>query len=452
MREVAASLFLAMLAGCGLVLDLDPDAPVPAADAGLVDAHPGDGSTAIDGATPVDAAPADAGLDAAPVPPETCGGLSCFQDDFPEADRNPVWREYVYPPEITGGSAVQAGGVVTITPGTGVEYGGHGYVSWYAYDARSDRASVQVTRVADAPAQTYFGLRYDDEAALMIHHHGTMILVHIVGETPVVRHDVAFMVADQPWWQVRGEGGRLYFEAAADGSDFVTLFDIAAPHWLGAAHIELGVNVQTETTEPMSADFDELNLDPGRVRTPNCPAGAPMDGFEDAAIDPYLWATSSELGLEGCTVTEGSGVMTLSGVSTMDDPCGAFTRHAYDLSSGVFVQRAAGFAARSLVFGILDAAERHAILGCYDGLLHYSMPEGGITSSGPCPEEPYWRLALVGDQIELSVAETVGSWRTVASAPRGMLDTTAVRPFFVLEPSEVPGAAMSVSVESFNLP
>ena len=436
--------------GCGLILNFGGDAPGSGSDAGLVDASDDAGGPRDAGVADV-AASTDAGndFDAALVRPDPCGGLSCLSDDFSGAILDPVWGTYVVPGTATGGSVTQSGDLLTITTPSGITNAGRGIVSRHSYDARSDRVTVRVVSTAAAPGQTILLLRYSpDDWAGMVFQSGTLIFASFEAGVVADRNDISFMPDDQPWWQLRGEGGRLYFEVSSTGTDFVTLWDIAAPPWLAAAGVELGVNAQGAVAGS-SAQFDDLSSDPVRVATPHCPIDQPTDDFDDAQLDPYLWVDGSDA---SCTVTEASGVLTLSGLSTRSNPCSFLTRHAYDLRFGVYVQRAATSPAHALVFGVRDAAGASVVAGCSSDVLYLGAPGAAPGSAGDCPTERYWRLAHVRDRVELSVADAVGSFRTVASVPAGTLRWDAVHFGASLEPAEAMGGATEVSIESVNLP
>ncbi len=434
---------LLLAAGCGLVLDLDargvaggggPDGS--AADAGTIDG---------DATPPPDAARADAAdIDAGPIPTPPCGGPSALRDGFEDDARSPYWQVEDRPGH---GVTEQSGGRLRTSVAEGVAPSWAGYTSSFAYDARDDRAAVEVVRVDESPTVTTFFALLHDEAnyAMIVHAGGSFAgVVYEGGAATSFGVSRRFDLGMHRWWQLRGDRARgvVVFEVSPDATAWMPIHEAPAPRWLEAVHVGLGVFTMAATTSPDRAEMDNLNLDPGHPVTGYCPADTFSDAFDGTGpgVDPLRWFVP-----EACGVSRGSGAVSITGVLPTGDPCGILTRHGYDLAAApATVRLAPGSEPGDLVFGVTDAAGNAAWAACDGGLLHLVSP--GSTTTGTCPTERVWRLQLLGAALLMSVSDDGVAYHEQARVALGGLDPTALR----VGIGAAPGT--TVSVAGYNVP
>lgn len=424
-------------AGCGLVLDVDPrDAPRDGGGGG-----PGDGAAETDGRVrsdgsvmPVDATTADG--DVVPVP--TCGGPSALFDAFDEP--SPYWVR-------TDEGTIEVAGTLRLTPAGGAATRA-GIYSSFAYDARNDRANAQVLHVVPAAGvSTFLALIYDEANFTGIAHEGGNLTGYVVhgGAARSVSVPRPYDATSDRWWQVRGDRGSIVFETSPDGTTWTELHRAAAPYWLESVHVGIAAQTAASPSSFESAEFDNFNLDPGRVHTSYCPPGDLMDGFDTAgpSVDALHWYTT-----DGCSIVEGGGVLDLAGTGAPSPVCGIYTRHGYDLRSGeAWAHRAPTSTADHLVLGIGDAAGAWAWAACVFPGLHLEAP-AGMAEGGSCPAPTVWRFGVTDETLAFTVSDSPTDFGTTFTVSTTGLDTKAMR--VAIGVHAAGGATGTVQVTGYN--
>lgn len=436
MRRWSFVSFLAsgtLLAGCGLVLDLEPQPAdpdggaiqrldgAPAPDASAADAGGGDAGDAGDSSDA--GGPSDAG--ACPHPPapwtEACGGPTALIDDFTDGVDPERWgRSFGLDPSTAGGPD----GLVVAPDANGSLI----LASSFAIDLRDDWVAVEVPQPAEgAGASTVLGLRFE--------HLGEAVVVRMAFRDGQLRLSVRssgslsfgtsvdYDPSADRWWRIREASGSLFFETSADGGCWRPRAETAAPPFVAHLWVELGVNSGVAgVTAP--AIFGGVNHDPLRGAEPWCEASSFADDFEDGFVAPG-WFSSHPT----CDASEREGqLQIIAGAGAI---CEVHTRTAYSLVGQTVTFRFESVTTvntgASLVTWLRDGGGDFLAVG-FDGIdLQIATSDGGMITSSfiGWPVEVGFSAAT-GSTVSVRAENALGEFQDITDIPTPGLDTTAV--------------------------
>jgi hypothetical protein len=373
-RRLYPVVALALLSGCGF------DGRFESGYQCGVDDWCPPGQICVDGICTGDpSAPPDAEqalLDGSPVPPDAepgaprCGTLTLLQDDFEDTSIGILWDIF----EETGASVSMNAGeaVVALAGGTADVWADFHSDAYYDFTdgvldvevlgVGGDFTVVEVNAYGQGLAQIYVA---------------TGVLTTAVLETadPGVRTQIPYQAAEHRYWRLRESEGTLYFEVSANRSAWTELHSEPMPFPKEHVRAFLAAGGQL-AAGPSEARFGDVNLSApdGLV---HCPASELIDAFDTGATGP-IWSSYSDA---GCTVVEGSNVLTLTYDGLGTDYCGIDGNHRFDLRGSSVV---------------IDAADAP------DGTNFYAYFQVGLS------EDDTTRLEIERDGDRLDIEQLVG--------------------------------------------
>jgi len=128
-------------------------------------------------------------------------------------------------------------------------------------DLRGGRILVEIPQMVDTETDTQsvsMSIRtLDDDLATLRQQSGKLLWLK-TGETQV--GSISYSPTMHRWWQIREDGGTIYWESSVDGVSFVELGRIAS--FAGLDRTNVSLRVYGLTTLPGTASFDNFNLPP----------------------------------------------------------------------------------------------------------------------------------------------------------------------------------------------
>ena len=477
--------------GCGLSLDADPPDPQAVRAgrdgglSGVIDGATADGSLAFDGsewmdgagppddaateyldgmvvavdgsggnadAAPLDGAGPDGGAveagvtdggaaDAGMTIPVLCGGPTTLQDDFADANIDPLW--------VAEGATAESGGVLRL----GVDPAGDTsrYSSKFAVDARE--ASVAVELVAPAAgtvaaSQAYLALvGRDPGIGIYFIQTPTDLIARSNVPGYLTTGSVAFDSAIHRWLRIRENMGMVHWEASPNGMDWRTLHSFRSPPMMISATMELGGSPSASLA---NVGFDNFNFDaPRRARAVFCAAHTFSDTFATGPLEPR-WQVST---VRGCEVGIGTGAGQVRFVlgAGVTASCSLDTRAAYDLrgdTATIAVPLITDYTdVMSFRFHVVDRHGQGAVVGFQGGMMFTDGP-GGITNF-PYDGIVYWRFRGDGGVLRFEGSRDGATW-TTSMTLAGTVDLSAVSIGFGLQSTNPMLRSIGVGVLQYN--
>ena len=183
----------------------------------------------------------------------TCGKSGSVSDNFDANVFAGFWRE----PSMN--AVVQnVGGQVVVTLSSPAPAGAFGELqSVQPVDLASSHVFVKVTQATNTSsrARTFLRLRGDETHWLAIVEDDGMLHAEVGGA--VVGTPVAYDNVQQRWWQIREQGGTVYFETSVDGATWMPRATTQTT--FTSVSIELGADAPIGESSPGSAQLDDLN-------------------------------------------------------------------------------------------------------------------------------------------------------------------------------------------------
>lgn len=196
-------------------------------------------------------------------PPDfaTCGKSGNVVDNFDSNVLQPFWRT------PSSGAVVQnVGGQIVVMFSTPTAAGASGELqSAQPVDLSSSHVFVKVTSTTNTASHARTFLRLRGEHTLAIVEQDGMLKAEL--DDAVVGTAIAYDNVQQRWWQIREQGGTIYFETSPDGATWT--MRASTPATFTSVLIELGADTPMIESSPGAAQLDDLNGG-GPVAGPSC--------------------------------------------------------------------------------------------------------------------------------------------------------------------------------------
>jgi len=382
-----------------------------------------------------------------------CGRPSAIRDNFDDVEIGPQWQVVA----DQDGDVIQQAGALVVAPAPASGSVGWSFViSSYAVNFDQDLVRVEVLEMVDTAtdASGFMSLELDSGNWVGFEQRaGDLVaLIHIDGQRSVVA-SVPYSPDAHRWWQLREEGGSVYWETSADGKIWEEGGSKPTPGFAPFVRILLGAANSTSVNTPGQVRFDNLN--PSRT-APWCPALQLDDDFADDHEGPQ-WSASYVLG--GCTKDEAGGNAAFALDGSGNSECAYRSATGYDLtgdsitvnvpaitsfysSMSVFL-RASNYLGQKLEMGFWGSNQIHA--GAFDN--NTTLYEGWFAYDPDVDE--WWRIRESGGQILFETGSDNGTWVT-----RHSIDTPfavdAMQVGFGVASWAALGGSVGIGVPSYN--
>jgi hypothetical protein len=381
--------------------------------------------------------------------PATCNAITRFGDDFNDSgDVGNMWDGAYADP---GTSYAETGGelVLTLAPNAGAAFAA--YQTTRFYDLRGQRITTEVTQLANAGAETAFGIRAQPGTHLSMEvRNGVVEVAQTISGTRTSLAQQPYDAA-QRYWAIEEHAGQIQLLLSSDGVAFTPVYEGPEPFDVSLVSPMLYAGTDTSIASPGSAHFNSYN---GGVSAPGgaCPMSTLVDTF-DGTTTGNLWGGSFTDTC--CTQTVSGGWLTMA-TSGASGYAGHVSSAGYDLRGGAIIADlaagpAAGSAYYTTLFARLDAAnhlgvEVHATTIAIYGHI------GGVTLSMPMPRNAasHVRLREAGGALYFDASADRATWTTLYQlADPFRLDDLIVSIESALDAA---GTGDSVSWDAIGLP
>jgi hypothetical protein len=398
----------------------------------------GDGRCYRAGAAIPDAAVAP---DAAALP--TCGKTLLLHDDFADGLRGGLWNRAFETAPVTSEAAGQLAFAVPAGESAA-------YLSWPEYDLRESRVRVEVLLArADPGGEVHLGVDVRTPAGPGIEARlavaaGELRALADRGSGDELLMAVPYQPAQHRFWQLREQGGALFWETSVDGTSFQPLASRSTFFPAGAVAISLGAAAAVTGTGSAEARFDNLN--DSAPAGEHCSLAALGSDFPAGAVP--VWA---ELGEQaGCRfVADGAGArFRFTGAGR----CALRSRAPVRFTGGALaidlIQPLATTQPGqvSLSLATLGGAQVIALQRGGELLLRVTAAGGGAPAETAAAYDPtlhrFLRLREMAGMVVLEGSSDGASFGAVASMPHGL----GGEPVEVELATETPGVASQTDV------
>ncbi len=425
-----------------------PGAPERADDGRVVVDTPPRSERPLDLSPELDAFP----LDALPLDPKAaCGRPSVLVDALDDGTPAAGW--VVEAP--AGTSAVEGAGGLILTPDPN-KASTVAYRSRHAVNLAGDRIRVQVTQMppTTSGAGGTLGAEQGSKYLRLVQQNGQLIAIANPGG---ILKSVTYDPVKHRWWQLRSEGGKVFFETSPEGKGWSSLADTPAPAFASWATMILAATSNTGGTTG-KVGFASFNA--GRPPADWCKADTFQDLFNGTA--PGLaWSTAQS---GACTVGEGGGSASFSMSGAGTSLCSYETRAGFDLIGSwarIYVPVISLFYPPVEVFLLAEDAAGSgvelAFVGKGSGVFRSRTWSKG-SASNPVevayqPTHEWWRARESAGTLLLETAPaSSGSWtirHSLTAASLG-LDARAVHVSFGVRTTASMGGAVPIGVPQYN--
>jgi hypothetical protein len=211
-----------------------------------------------------------------------CGTPELTADDFDDAEPSTMWWTWADPGATIG--ETNGAAVITLAEQTA---GWSGFTSKFRYDLRDTRFFLEVPVVPN-PATSALGAMtviFDGSSYVqLLARAGKIEATQTIAGTWSQRYFGNYDPLAHRWWQIREEGGTLYWEVSPDGQEFTALASepTAALFPMDLVRLELSAYTQGSEVSPGEVHFDNL-MGGGPPATGWCAPFALTDDFSGAA-------------------------------------------------------------------------------------------------------------------------------------------------------------------------
>jgi hypothetical protein len=203
----------------------------------------------------------DAGIQDAAVPDAlACDPNALLADTFTEATAAPRWADF------GAGGAVAAtvlGRLRVTLPQVGSTMAYAGFVTQGAYSLRDHRLSIEVpTMVATTGhAQAVVQLLHTEGAVtekVGILQQNGLLYFFVDSPASTFNQTVPYSATAQRFWQLREQGGNLFYETSPDGVTWTPQISTVTPFDVSQVRIELSAGIFQPEIAPGFAEYDNL--------------------------------------------------------------------------------------------------------------------------------------------------------------------------------------------------
>jgi hypothetical protein len=203
----------------------------------------------------------DAMIDGATNAVMFCGKASTIGDNFDDPAIAMIWDD---PTTYGGGLISELGGRVVARPAASGGSSGAEYNSRGVYDLTDSSVFVEIPKMTDTGTHAGVGLYIGNDSNNWVgftQEYGSLHFQQAVdGVRTALSPEITYSGTDHRWWQLRTAGGTTYFETSPDGLGWSVRASGPTLMLVQSAGINFQVyTYQTETTDPGTVEFDNLN-------------------------------------------------------------------------------------------------------------------------------------------------------------------------------------------------
>jgi hypothetical protein len=352
-------------------------------------------------------------VDAGPTFTGKCGSTGAIRDNFDDGVIDTEWR--------ASGMAMEAGGVLAVTPDSSVNFGG--YATKHRVDLTGTNVAVEVPQMLDTSSNATAALYLvgDPTHYLAITQiHGMLNAEWDNGGPNATDFSVTYDLAAQRWWRISEASGTVTFEVSPDGTTFTAVTSIASPSWINDLEIAIGGYSDGVITRG-TVQFD--NLDDKLELAGWCKADTFGDHFMRMAVG-FDWNArkTPTVGASGCTPTVMNGAhFDQSGIG--NSRCWLATGHGYDLANsyafahvGPIGAAKPGWTAflRAISDNVTDAMLIDWDTGKICAQVRSDAP---VCRTYDMAADAYWRIGEAGGMVVFDTSADAVTWTPIASVP-----------------------------------
>jgi hypothetical protein len=346
-------------------------------------------------------------------PTSPCGTTAMLADDFEDGALGKVWY-------ASGSSAVtlqESNGVRSVAL-PAMEQSWAAFDTRHLYDLRSGAVSLEVVEMVDtsSTAAAFLNVGFHlDYYVSMVQEGGILTFADSLMQVWNVLDEVSYSPSEHRFWQIREEGGTLYWETSADGTNWNVGVSRTLPSSFTAALalIEIGALTQGNEAAPGTFRFDNLNG--GGVSDVGwCPIANLQDDFDDGVMARH-WSRSWEEA--SVNLDESGGQLSISFDGSQSGAGGVVSAQSFDFTGGEVAVEviASGLPAASSFLRLeLDHNNAVAITALGSELLCERWSSGMLLDAGSVPfsatDQRFWRLREQGGSFYCEMSADGGLW------------------------------------------
>jgi hypothetical protein len=352
--------------------------------------------------------------------------MDLLVDNFDDGIRGPQWG-YSF---SNGGTATETGGrlVITLVTANGSNYSG--YATELTYDMTGRGVRLEIVTAPNAATSAQGVLRVHDVpnvAGMTFEVSGGMLQFirndSSGGQTAM--GNVPFDPVAHRYWQLREQGGQIFWETSPDQAAWTVRRQAASPFDVKWSRVTLFGGTYENQASPGQVAFDNFNA--GAAAGAFCPPETLNDRFEDGELGVAWSRAFTDV---GCVVDETGGVLTLTPTATAGSGCQVGTSTAYNLTGkSVLVRVPQMVATGADILAYMRLADFAAGPSHYvaffqrGGMLLAQSRTGGSETDVATPwnatDHRWWRIREAGGMVFWETSPDAASWtiRRMAASP-----------------------------------